>query len=158
MKFWHYTTYPAFLNILEERKIRTTWATASIGLLEGPRLVWFSTNDLWEQSVRKAIKSEIYEEKIKLLSMDELFRKGHYPVRLRTNERLSELMSWGRAKKQIGLTREHIKEIEGIANAWDSNIAEWWVCLEPVTMPQILLPVEMWNGRAWGDIEKFEFT
>jgi hypothetical protein len=139
MQFWHYTTYPAFLNILEDRGIKTTWATASIGLLEGPKVVWFSTNTLWEKSVRKAIKSEIYEESIRLLSIDELFRKGHYPVRLRSNERLLELISWGRAKRQIGLSREHIKEIERAAKNVESNIAEW-------------------NGRGWEDIERFEFV
>ena len=158
MKFWHYTTYPAFLNILEERRIGTTCVTASIGVLEGPQVVWFSTNPFWEKSVRKAIKSEVYDESIKTLSIDELFRKGHYPVRLRTNERLSELMSWGSAKRQLKLSRESVKEIERMAKSLDSSIAEWWVCLEPVTMPQILLPIEIWNGREWEDIEKFKFV
>ena len=157
MKFWHYTTYPSFLNILEERKIRTSFAAAALGILEGPEVVWLSTNPVWEESVQKAIKSDDFGESTKLLSKDELFRKGHYPVRLQTNERLSNLVSWGQAKKMIGLNRDHIREIEKIPKMRGGSITEWWVSSEPITLSCILLPIEIWNGRQWENIEQFEF-
>ena len=157
MKFWHYTTYPAFLDIWEDRKIKANFATAPLGRFEGPEVVWFSTNPIWEQSVRKAIQADENGETLKALSKEELFRRGHFPVRLRTNDRVSELVTWGNAKKQMKLKREYIKEIEEIAKTWDANIAEWWVSFASLPMSQILLPVEIWDGKGWVNIETFDF-
>ena len=157
MKFWHYTTYPAFLDIWEDRKIKVNYATAPLGHFEGPKIVWLSTNPIWEESVRKALQTYENGEALKAFSKVELFHRGHFPVRLRTNDRLSNIVPWGKAKKQMKLKREHIKEIEEIAKTWGANIAHWWVSFEALPMSQILLPVEIWNGREWMDIEKFDF-
>ena len=158
MKIWHYTTYPAFLNIWEEKQIRSSHVTAHLGIFKGPKVVWLSTNPIWEQSVRKVIQPIDGETVQRAFNRDELHRRGCFPVRLSTNDRLSEIVSWGKAKKQMGLKRDQIREIESVTKVWGGNIAEWWVSPKALPMAQVLLPIEIWDGREWTDIETFDFT
>jgi len=149
MRFWHYTVYPSFLKILEDGQINYAMRIAN----ERPA-VWLSTNPDWEETVRKAIGNRSTGEESEPLSRDELFAEDFIPVRLEIDPDSVKLFSWRNFKKNSGASRATIKALEKSAKQWGANPKEWYVCYEPILITSCLLPIEIWHGNEWIDIER----
>jgi len=150
MRYWHYTTFPALKKILKDEEIKPALKGIEGG--EFPA-VWFSTNPIWEETARKAVRDKETGEQTEALSRDKLFRAGFPPVRIEVDPQKVLLRSWKNHRKNSGISKIMAKGLEKTARAMGAEPKEWWVTYEPVSLFCCLLPIEVWNGIEWIDIE-----
>lgn len=150
-RLWHYTHYHNFLKIVESKEIRTT----SIGIhsKELPA-AWFSSNPFFEQSARKASKDRKTGVIRRNLGPDEMLAAGHPAVRIEINPSKVKVYPWRLYKEVSGLPNEYAVNMEKAGMEMGANHSEWYASFQPVSLPNCFLPIEIWNGRGWVDIEK----
>lgn len=147
-RFWHYTVYQWLVKIIESREIKK-----APSYVDGEiPVVWFSTNQIWEETVRKKVRP-MGKGKHILLSRNGLFKVGYPPVRIEIDPNEVKIHSWKHHKKHSGIPKKIAVLLEKQAIEWGANPNEWWVSKKPVQLEQCLAPIEIWNGETWLDIE-----
>jgi hypothetical protein len=150
-RYWHYTVYQHLKKIAESGEIRPTAKYTEYGEIA---VVWFSTNPVWEETVRKSIKDTETSKQIGPLSRDGLSERGLHPVRIEVNPTLVDIRSWNNFKKRSGISKPGIKSLIKSAKHWGADPKEWWVSYEAVPS-RSWLSIEIWVGRKWVDMETF---
>jgi len=146
LRVFHYTTWPALVGILDTMEIRTT----AIGLVKGEKpAAWFSINPDWEETVRKAFRTESGEQP-PLLSRDALLDRGVVPVRIEVNPNLP-FLDWPHFKLMSGISQKLARGMETLAREWGANPDEWRALFSPVTIEDFR-GFEAWTGVLWIDI------
>lgn len=149
MRYWHYTVYQSFQGIIKARVIRP----AVCGIEHGETaVVWFSTNPVWEETVRKAIRYSKTGKQTGPLSRDELFKHGFPPVRIEANPERVTLYSWHHFRKNGGISSKQVRNMSEVAAQWGAHPKQWWISYEPVPLTSCLDPIEIWDGSKWVDI------
>jgi len=153
MRYWHYTFFNNFQKIIESKEIRQSTILTSDK--EKPA-VWLSSNPEWEETVRKALKKpdEDNGRMTEPLSRDELFKRGFPAVRIEIDPRLVILHSWEEFKKVGGLSKKMANGLEKVGKSWGANPDEWWASFDVIPVTSCLLPIEIWSGKEWVDIEE----
>ena len=152
MRLWHYTFIQSFYNMTQDGVIKTS-STVRISEMEKP-VIWLSSNPVWEETVRKALRDPETGEISEALSRDELFQRGYPAVRIKTNSELVAVRSWRHFKKYSGIPKKEAKALAQVALKWGANPKEWWVSYEDIPLTSCLLPIEIWNGSKWIDIDQ----
>ena len=95
-RIFHYTIGDRFIKIVEDKEIKC--ATAYIGKGEKP-VVWFSTNQDWEQTANKAILDK--KNRPKRLTKEETDELGNGLVRIEVTSE-SAPYTWEDYKQKAG--------------------------------------------------------
>ena len=151
MRLWHYTIYHTFRKIVESGEIKTH-TTARLN--EKP-VVWLSSNPIWEETVRKAIRNPETEEISMALSRDELFKRDFPAVRIEINTELVVIRSWRNFKKYGGISKKEAKGLEKVAIKWGANPKEWWVSCDNIPLRSCIWPIEIWNEKEWLALQRY---
>ena len=145
-KFYHYTVLQTFEKIIHSGEIQPT--SVKVNDNERPA-AWFSTNPIWEETVRKRVaRSE--DEPGPLLSRDGLSKAGFPPVRIEANPNRVHLIPWEELKRISGITRNEARRLERVAREWGANPHEWYATFNAVPLTSCLTPIEIWDGKKMG--------
>lgn len=158
---WHYTFSYKATQIITAGHLRK----CPVKPLKGePQGVWFSTNPIWENTVRKQVvlmdkktgKQELTREP---MDKDELHEiTGYSAIRFAidcTRERhRGKLHSWNNYRKKLlkaGLAA-YAKQLKTTAILWKADPKEWLIYYGDVTLFDLINDIEMWDhvgGRGW---------
>lgn len=144
-KLYHYTIGQHYNNIVKDGFIKL----ATKYVQEGERPVaWLSSNQEWENSVRKTIrndKGEAFDD----LARDELFDLGITPVRIEIDQEGLELYDWEKFKSVSGMSPDLARSFEVMtAKNWNYDSREWSCSFDSIPVSKIL-GVEVWDGNSW---------
>jgi len=152
MKYFHYTLGQYLPSILSEKKIKK-----SPKYIKGNRsAAWFSTNPIWEESVRKVPGLKLISGVT--CSRSKLLENKLTPARIEINPEKVKLLSWERFKKVSGISKWVAEGFEKLAPEWGANPKEWLASLKDVPLRDCLLSVEVWNGNIWFELKFFHFN
>ena len=143
MRAWHYTTHEALEGIFIEGKIRRDRIYLK-GEIPG---VWMSTNENWEETVRKSIRDKETSKETSALSRDALYEAGFIPIRIEINPNKVELHDWKSHCKKI--PKKIVRALESAAKEWGANPDEWRVSYNEIPVDCFLSPIERWDGQRW---------
>lgn len=148
--FWHYTTGLEIDDILSSgilRPSRVDWAP------EGRAAIWFSSNEIWEPTVSRAIQS--LNTKRRMLGSrewTELACDGLYRISVSPLVRLGTWWDYCEANR---LAPRSIEAGRRLAAIQGSHVGRWSATLDEIAADDWLL-VERWYQDRWGVIEGFE--
>ncbi len=150
---WHYTTIEALLGIIETRCILPDDQIA-----HDPRgferssppssIIWFSSNQAWEQSVVKVWNlggSTMH------LDLDGLLNHGIMPCRFAAGPNV-ELYPWRILRNMTKMKSEVANDLLAKAELLDSDPEEWFGTSNPIRSEQFG-PIEIYCEGRWHDSE-----
>ncbi len=142
IRFWHYTVAPHMLKIILQKVIKPS----PVYVRGECSAVWISTNQDWEEMVRK----KGFNDRRK-----EMYEMGCTPVRIEINPKMVDLIPWRQFKKESGITPFFANGYEKVDREWGANPKEWFASYKPIPLSSCNLPPQYWNGNEWieqGDI------
>jgi hypothetical protein len=144
---WHYTTDQGLKGILRDQVIRP--ATTAVDLRECP-IVWFSTNQDWENTVVKALK---YSDGrlVSLKTPAEMVRFGVRAFRIGVLPK-SAPFHWCQLKKMGRIKPKVIKGLVRSAIEMGADPSEWRGTFEPVPATE-WISLQEWDGGKWSAVE-----
>jgi hypothetical protein len=145
-RFYHYTTSNALVSIIESGLIKTT--SAGVGYAVRPA-AWFSTNPIWENTVRKKIIIKETGRETPLLTRAGLLKNGVSPVRIEVDPKKARLKPYSIYKKKANDSAALLKGLEKMARKWGANPAEWFFTFHDVSLHRCGWAVESWTESGW---------
>jgi len=137
---WHYTTGTNFFKIVETGFLLTT--DAGIGPHEIP-VLWFSRNQVWEPTSRKAVINS--DGTLKKLTKRETFELGKGLVRFGFPEAL--LVPWKNLPKQAQISYTNARALETRGHAQGANPADWMGNLSKIPINELV--IEVMEESSW---------
>jgi hypothetical protein len=142
VRVFHYTVGKRLLKILEDGEIK--FATAFIGQKEKP-VVWFSTNQEWEQTVNKG--SQDKQGRIMGRTKEETEEMGKGLIRIEVAPQTAPY-TWEDYKLNAGVDKNILSALEHTAKDQEADPREWRVSFETVKSDQ-WISIEKWDGKEW---------
>ena len=163
----HYTVVGHLEKITAEGVIRPAWE----GVTKIERLaVWFSTNPVWENTVRKLMKEDgsaaSFEEHFQasqgvtaLVKSDEdvvgtlkhiVFREVQ-PARISVADEIAPFR-WEDFKRLSGIKPRDARDLYQVALMLGARPGEWYVSFDPVPADK-WLAVQVYDGETWVSYE-----
>lgn len=158
---WHYTFSYKVTAIITAGYLRVCPVRPKVGEPQG---VWFSTNPLWENTVRKTIitvneetgKMEPSREPVDRDTLHGLTRFSaiRFAIDCTREGSCGKLYNWRNYQKKLmkaGLAW-YAKQLIDTAILWKANSQEWLICYQQVTLFDLMNTVEIWDhegGQGW---------
>lgn len=143
---WHYTTLNRFILILAEGEIRA--ATAGVPANERP-IVWFSLNQYWERSSRKALRKP--DGQLIGLDMNGTSEHGGGLIRIGViPERAPH--TWRELRQLAGVRDDIARGLVRDARRDGADPREWRGTLDPVRRSD-WCTVETFVDAAWVTVD-----
>jgi hypothetical protein len=137
---WHYTVGERFLTIEESGRLLPT--DACIQPHERP-VLWFSRNQLWEPTSRKAAFDK--NGKFKPLTKQETSELGCGLVRY--GYPAARLIDWNELAKRANIFYSHVKLLEKRGREQGANPMDWMGSFSSIEVSELIL--ESWDGKNW---------
>jgi hypothetical protein len=139
---WHYTTVDCFKRIVRDGVLRP--ATAAVPQHERP-VVWFSTNEYWEQSANKAL--QMSDGRLIALDMKGTAKHGGGLIRIGVApERAPH--TWNEMRRVARIDRRMARALMHVARRDGADPQQWRGSLEPVSRAD-WVAVEVFVSGAW---------
>lgn len=141
--FWHYTTWEKTMQIVESGEIKP--ATAFVSKGEKPA-VWFSTNQVWENSCNKGIIDRSQPTGRRTATLEEMIRFGGGLVRFGVAPRVAHY-TWEEFKELSGINPQLASNLAANGKKYNYDSSEWRVSFDAVHQ-------DFWSDIQLWDIEE----
>ncbi|MBT3185746.1 MAG: hypothetical protein HN907_01565 [Nitrospina sp.] len=149
MQIWHYTIGQHLSSILEEGKIKREAKVHAKKVYE--RVVWFSTNPVWEETANKIITGK--DGNLPVTKEITLFHGGGL-ARIEVFPEAAPY-TWADYRRQSKSAKKYLDALESAALENGADPEEWRVSYKPV-LKNKWLAIEAWDSKTqtWIDALK----